>query len=68
MNKEFHGWAQIKVADLLEIKVQKTDAVGENNPFHAEIVRGNHSDIGLLRSLAFRLCYCAEKQPFLEKP
>lgn len=63
-SKEFAGWAQIKVEDIAS-KIDVTPAVCENNPYHAEIDRSDHTTKGALRSLAFELCVQASKHPFI---
>lgn len=64
---EFIGWAQIAVKDIQKL-VQATKAVGEDNPYHAEIDRSGHVNIEALRSFAFRLCVHASKHPFIYRP
>ena len=66
----FAGWAQIKVSDLKSLSgVYPTDAVGEENPYHAEIdiSQYNHSN-NVLRSFAFSLCVLAARYEFIYRP
>lgn len=63
---EFVGWAQVKVEDLKGIIIKATDAVGEDNSYHAEIDRTDYPTAGALRALAFRLCVHASKYDFIK--
>jgi len=66
-NKDFRGWAQLSVTSIYELVVA-TEADGEVNPFHAEILRDEHPTDRSRRSLAFELCELARLQGFLESP
>ena len=61
---EFKGWAQISVSDVHH-SIMATDAVGEQNPYHAEIDRSDYQNERTLRSFAFELCVFASKHEFL---
>ncbi len=63
----FVGWAQIAVKDIQQL-VQATNAVHEQNPYHAEIDRSGHENIRALRSFAFMLCVLASKHDFIYRP
>ena len=67
-SSKFVGWAQISVEDVQKIGIHVKEAVGENNPFHAEICRSDYPNINALRSLAFHLCVCASKHKFICRP
>ena len=66
-NTKFQGWAQFLVSDL-PMRVTKTESIGENNPYHAEIDRSNHRSEEAQRSFAFELCVYASKYEFVSSP
>jgi hypothetical protein len=55
IGKEFRGWATFRAFEFRKI-VSPTPAEGEENPYHAEIMKNGHEDTEAQRSLAFRLC------------
>ena len=69
-NKQFKGWAQMHVNDLLKLKIniKSTKPDNEDNPYHAEICRTPYETDAALRSLAFALCVYASDYDFIEKP
>jgi len=54
-SSKFEGWAQIEVGQITKLGVHATEAVDEENPYHAEISRSNHQTVSAMRSLAFEL-------------
>lgn len=62
----FKGWAQIHAADL-KGRISRTPAIGENNPYHAEIDRSKYNSKETRRSLAFELCVHASKHKFIDR-
>ena len=67
-SSNFVGWAQIEVSQIENLGVHATDAVDEENPYHAEISRLGHQTVKAMRSLAFELCVHASKHSFLSRP
>lgn len=67
MNKQFRGWAQIKVEDLGKLEFKKTDAEGEEKPFHGELSREDFRNENAARALAFQLCELASRHSFLSR-
>ncbi|MEL6728865.1 MAG: hypothetical protein AAFP91_15335 [Pseudomonadota bacterium] len=67
MKKPFIGWAQFVVADLnkAKLKIHKTDAVGEENPFHAEVCRAHCQDQDDLYRTAFILAVISSNYDLL---
>jgi hypothetical protein len=67
--RPFAGWAQLKVSDIpakSKLKVTKTVADGEDNPYHAEIA---YADTGVVSyNEAFMLSVLAAKLDFLPAP
>ena len=63
--REFRGWAVIMMADLKD-KVAPTSAVGETNPYHAELSRKPYPNKFAARALAFMLCMLARKHPHVK--
>lgn len=61
----FRGWAQFNVTEIHELVVP-TPAVGEENPYHAEIERDDHFlTPAAKRVLAMRLCDLARQYEFI---
>lgn len=67
-SSKFQGWAQIEVGQITKLGVHATEAVDEENPYHAEISRSNHKTVSAMRSLAFELCVHAARNDFLDRP
>ncbi len=67
-SSKFNGWAQISVNQIQKIGVRATEAINEENPYHAEISRSRHQTVSALRSLAFELCVYASKHDFISRP
>ena len=65
--KEFVGWAQLCVSDIQQIGISSTEAINEENPYHAEISLSDHDSRQARRSLAFRLCVFASKHKFIHR-
>ena len=63
---EFRGWVQLRVSDV-KCGVVKKEAVGEVNPFHAEISRDQYQTKDAQRSLAYELCRHALKWDFVPR-
>lgn len=71
----FEGWAQFSISKCKEsskmkLEVSKTEASGENNPYHAEIDLpdfGNIPSLQKSRTLAFVLAVCASSYPFINR-
>lgn len=57
----FRGWAQFSVSDLREC-IQPTEAVGEENPFHAEVMRDGFPSPEAKRALAYQMCVLASQR------
>ena len=64
-DKQVRGWAQIKADDLRKLDFKKTDAEGEENPFHGELSREDLRNENAARDLAFQLCELASRYLFL---
>ena len=64
-NKVFRGWAQLSVESIYDL-VEPTEAEGEINPFHAEILRDQFPTDRSKRSLAYELCELARRHEFVE--
>lgn len=64
MNKDFRGWAQFRVFSFRHVTFP-TEAKGEVNRYHAEIMRDQYPTAAALRALAFELCVEASKHPFV---
>ena len=60
----FVGWAQICVADIKQ-KISATNAVNEENPYHAEIDLTPFKNEPSLRAFAFELCVLASRHEFI---
>lgn len=67
MDKKFQGWAQIRVGQLKDLHVKRTDAEGEDNPYHAELNRDNFRNTPAARALAFQLSVYASQHDFIER-
>lgn len=67
LEKEFRGWAPFPVQTFHKFCVP-TLAVGEDNPYHAEINRDNYPTPASLRALAFEICVAATDQDFIPCP
>ena len=67
-SSKFVGWAQIKVRQIESIGIRATQAVNENNPYHAEIIRSEFTTPQSLRALAFQLCVYASENDFIYRP
>ncbi len=63
----FSGWAQISAKDVENI-IKVIEAIGEENPYHAEIDRSNYQNVDALRAFAFQLCVYASKHEFIPRP
>ena len=63
----FRGWAQFSVQEFRKF-TRATAAVGEVNPFHAEIIRDNFPTDEALRILAYSMCLAANELSFLDSP
>ncbi len=67
-SSNFVGWAQIYVRQIESIGIQATQAVNENNPYHAEIIRSEFKTPKSLKALAFQLCVYASENDFIYRP
>ena len=66
MGKDFCGWANLQ-ADAYHKLMQKTPAIGEDNPYHAEIMCQDHFPTPEARRfLAFKLSEEARKFEFIK--
>lgn len=63
----FYGWAQIKVSEVKDA-IAATEAIGEENPYHAEFDRSACQNIETLRYFAFMLASIASRNKFLPAP
>lgn len=65
--KKFRGWAQFPIREFVKY-TQSTVPKGEDNPFHAEVMRDDFSTNAAKRTLAYAMRYMANQQEFVRSP
>ena len=67
-SKVFRGWVQVSVTSIHDL-VEATPAEGEENVFHAEVMRDDDfTTPRAKRAIAYQLCELARQREFVESP